>query len=90
MAGLFHFHDPELQALYLAADAADDEYTAACIADGYKSRWDVTEVTPAIAKARDAKYAADVLLQRAFDARLEDARKALAAARYAIRNEENV
>lgn len=54
------------------ADTADKAFSAACIAAGFKSRWDVSaavkSANPGILAAYDAKVAADLLVAREFEA----------------------
>jgi hypothetical protein len=58
-----------------AAQAADDAFSAAVKAAGFKSRWDCgVHACAAITPSRLAKYAADNMMQKAFAASREVAR----------------
>ena len=62
----------EFQAIYRAAHDADDAYSAAVKAHGFKSRWDVMRSdmlnSPDLFAAYSAKRAADDALHDAFAA----------------------
>ena len=62
----------EFQAVYRAAHDADDAYSAAVIAAGYESRWDVERTdmleNETLYAAYSAKRAADDALHDAFAA----------------------
>lgn len=65
------FENKSIAEAFEIAIAADKAYSDACIAGGYKSRWDVPAyylVHGKIADARRAKIAADDNLHKAFEA----------------------